>query len=260
MCMNPKSKQGFTLIELLVVIAIIGILAGMLLPALNKARQKAFTARCAANMKQWGLAFNLYADDYNGNLLVEWEGNSKLGWDDTTSNDKNLTNVYFTYFGGSGDVTEKIRLLRTCPYLTSRYSPTYLDNPGLHSYSMCDPLINGAEGKHGYTTENTDNSGTPNLVYINLKSVPFPAQFFVLMDAGLSYLVHTKDTSGDGLSGLVNAANALPNNDQYLPINRHGGGVNMLFADFHVEFVGSSTMQEVDAMPSSQPNPWFDEN
>src|SRR5215472_14125907 len=83
---EPSSlKVGFTLIELLVVIAVIAILGAILLPALASARERARGLICLSNTRQLQFAWELYADDHNGQLpynlvMTEFGPRTNLNW------------------------------------------------------------------------------------------------------------------------------------------------------------------------------------
>ena len=88
--LKEQSRIGFTLIELLVVIAIIAILAGMLLPALSKAKEKAKQTQCVGNLKQVGLASIMYTDDHEGLMQIEDLFNPIFAWGGIISSNQNM--------------------------------------------------------------------------------------------------------------------------------------------------------------------------
>ena len=105
--LRSASQSVFTLVELLVVIAIIGILASMLLPALQQARETAKISQCLNNEKQHGLAYMNYANDYDS-WLPPWVQGSVAG---TNPEDMTFENFLAPYLGvkeaGCGEANRK---------------------------------------------------------------------------------------------------------------------------------------------------------
>jgi prepilin-type processing-associated H-X9-DG protein len=252
-------KAAFTVTELLVLVGVGALLTSVVLADFGQTRLKLLQQSCAANLKQWGMAMSLYANDYNGCIFGETFAPVKLAWDDIYSPGFfTRTNVYFNYFGGGGSVVDTIHTLRACPYVAAQYGPAYIDSPGIHSYSMADPLMKGSQGYLDYTEMNQASSPVPNFIFLSTRTIPYPSQYILLIDAGKSYFVHCGQVSSRATGVL-----ATPNNDTTRPIDRHGGGVNCLFADQHVSWISYSNLVQQDTVrcnASPVPNPWFAEN
>ena len=96
-----RKTKSFTLIELLVVIAIIAILAAMLMPALQKARETSKSTSCLSNEKQLGTMFHFYGDAYNEWLPSEWVSNN-YAMDNVTKGHNSYGWYWHQLFEGAG--------------------------------------------------------------------------------------------------------------------------------------------------------------
>jgi prepilin-type N-terminal cleavage/methylation domain-containing protein/prepilin-type processing-associated H-X9-DG protein len=207
------NRRGFTLIELLVVIAIIAILAAILFPVFAKAREKARQTSCLSNLKQLGLSWMMYAQDYDECVVATHM--PPVGAPDRTD--------MWTYAANS-DPTRKIgsRLMPYCKNEQLFVCPS--DPIALWSYGMNYYLASYARASCG-------SAGTSGYGYggASLAAICRPAEIIVMTDNRANcYYVGNANYPGYAYrsAGYI-CGGTFP---------RHNDGVNCAFADGHAKW------------------------
>jgi prepilin-type N-terminal cleavage/methylation domain-containing protein len=221
-----KNRSGFTLIELLVVIAIIAILAAILFPVFAQAREKARQTSCLSNLKQIGLAFKMYVQDYD----EKWPQNGQIPC--CSNGQINSDGVDFGY---NGWISNALR-----PYTKDQAIYICPDSQGY--YTFADPWSNGG-------TATTDGSQTFSYAFnyasdygVKESYFPNPSSALIMGDSGTQWWDcpyesscgwRTRDWAAH-LNGGYNNGNPNPYTEW------HTGKNNFLFEDGHCKAQGWS--------------------
>ena len=231
---SGRAWRAFTLIELLVVIAIIGMLAGLLWPALARTKAKAQGIYCLNNTRQLGLAWLIYSDDHGGRLAYNLGGdftrttvapktnlnwvNNILNWELDADNTNTATITEASLASYISDVVNAFK----CPadHALSDLQKRAGWHRRVRSYSM-----NAMIGDAGDLSREGYNLNNPAYVqFFKFSAIPHPAQIFVFLD-------EHPDSINDGY--FLNKAYYREWID--LPASYHNGAGTFSFADGHAE-------------------------
>jgi len=220
--MQKAGKKNFTLLELLIVVAIIAILAGTLLPALNKARQTALRIGCTSNLKQLGTLCLLYAADNNGytpgiNYDLSDAGLVAHSW---------MQQLYEIQNPGKKYAPKVNPGIFKCPANPEQVE-IWKGTAKNCSYAMNVQYGRGFDG--GFNASVAQGYG-----YVKSEKIAYPSRLIAMFDmVWFAYMGAQFGGTGDYIPAYPQETNDMARG---LPYDRHGFGVNILYADGHSGF------------------------
>jgi prepilin-type processing-associated H-X9-DG protein len=225
------SKCGFTLVELTVILGIIGVLAGLLIPALGKAKTLAQRTACLSNLRQLGLSWVLYSSDNDGRLVESYPGTSAtpnpyawvLG---NMQNPAEASNPALIMRGQLFQYNNSTAIYH-CP-ADQALPPSPKAGPPVRSYSM--NAFMGDSSRFGSPALQGDAAlaSQYEAFYAKDSDINQPSALWVLID-------EDNRTIGDGFFTLDPTGRQRPTHYPAATVQRHNFGFGMLFADGHSE-------------------------
>ena len=222
------TKRGFTLIELLVVIAIIAILAAILFPVFARARENARRASCSSNMKQMGLAFMQYNQDYDEQMPFYYN-RAGIWWMDAV---QPYTKSYQVW---------------KCPSDSSPAVPVAGGLASSYGANACG-YTEMNTGKNGPLSNDKGNTPGVDDVTVSIASFEAPSSTLLAMDTSGSYgyRIRTSKCTPGAIGGIVAGS------PRYMGVananipDRHLETTNTLWTDGHVKSVRLDRLAELD--------------